>query len=175
MTKFRDGLFGPVIILFTICALITLALAAVYQATLPVIKQGEIKAANEARSRVLASDTFTEVKNVKLPDGVSEIYKADNGAGYVARSASKGYGGPVTFMIGIDNDGRITGIEMFDNSETPGLGTKVGEPDYLALFVGRDSPDAVDGISGATRTSSALKNSITQALEACRLAKEVQR
>jgi electron transport complex protein RnfG len=145
-------------------------MAAVYQATDPVIRRGEIEAANETRSEVLqTSETFTEVTGPAWPQGVSEVYSADNGSGYVVRSSAKGYGGPVVFMIGIDNAGGIAGIQIFEHSETPGLGTKVDNPDYLAQYLGQTNPASVDAISGATRTSNALKTALEQALEAYEL------
>lgn len=171
--KFRDGDVGPVVILLAICAVITLALAAVFTVTDPVIKEGEIAAANEVRSQVLpGSDTFTKVKG-SFPEGVSEVYKADNASGYVIRSAANGYGGAVTFMIGMDKDGGITGINVFDHNETPGLGTKVDNPDYLSQYLGNTDPYSVDAITGATRTSNALKNAVKQAQEAFAIAEGV--
>jgi electron transport complex protein RnfG len=170
--KFRDGTIGPVIILLAICAVITVALAAIYQVTAPVIKEGEIVAANEVRGAVLpGAASFTEVTG-SFPDGVSEVYKADDNSGVVIRSAANGYGGAVTFMIGFDADGAITGINLFDHNETPGLGTKAGEAGYLAQFLGDTDPDSVDAVTGATRTSNALKNAIGQAKEAYAIAKE---
>lgn len=173
MSKFRDGLLGPTVILFAICFVITFSLAAVYNVTEPVIAAGEIAAANAVRTQVLpAGDTFTEVK-AAMPEGVTAAYRADNGSGYVFTSEAKGYGGTVVWMVGVDADGSIIGINLFSHSETPGLGTKVGEPDYIAQYVGGSDPDAVDSISGATRTSNSLKNSLRQALEAYQIAKEV--
>jgi electron transport complex protein RnfG len=172
MSKFRDGPFGPTVILFLICGIIAVALVGTYQVTAPVIEQGEITAANEARKLVLpAGDSFTEVEGINLPDGVSEVYKADNDAGYVIRSAANGYGGPVTFMIGVGADGSVVAISLFSHSETPGLGTRVGEEAYLANYLGKVDPQTVDAITGATRTSNALKNALAQALSAYELAK----
>lgn len=171
--KFRDGLIGPTLILLTICAVITLALAGVYQMTEPVIAKGEIVAANDARAKVLASgDSFTMLDGIELPEGVSEVSRADNGTGFVIRSAANGYGGAVTYMIGIDSDGAVVGIQIFDHNETPGLGTKVGDQGYLDQYMGHTDPFAVDAVTGATRTSNSLKNALNQALAAYELVKE---
>lgn len=171
--KFRDGTPGPTVVLFGICSVIALALAAVYQVTDPLIKQGAVDAANEVKSQVLpAGESFTDIEGITFPEGVSQVSRADNGTGFVIRSAANGYGGAVTFMIGIDRDGAVTGISMFDHSETPGLGTKVGEQPYLDRYYGKTDPGSVDAVTGATRTSNALKNSIRQALEAYEMVKE---
>lgn len=166
MTKFRDGMLGPTVILFVICFVITFALAGVYNVTAPVIAQGEIDAANAMRRQVLPEgDQFTQI-DAELPAGVSDAYKAENGAGFVFTSAAKGFGGAVVYMIGMDADGNVVGIENFSHGETPGLGTKIFDPDYLAHYLGDTDPSSVDAVTGATRTSNSLKNSLKQAIEA---------
>lgn len=170
MSKFRDGLIGPTVILFAICFVITVALAFTYQTTKPIIEQGEIASAEAVRREVLSgSETFTEITDVDLPDGVYEAYKGDNG--YVFKSGAKGFDGIVTYMIGISDSGEITGINMFDANETPGLGTKIGDPAYLEKYYGSVNPVEVDAVTGATRTSNSLKNSLMQARAAFEIVK----
>jgi len=175
MEEFRDGLFGPTIILFVICLVFTFALAFVNRMTAPIIAQGQITALNEVRSKVLpAAESFTEIAGVKFPEGVSEVYRADNGMGFVFRSAAKGFAGNVTFIVGVDMDGKITGIEMFEHDETPGLGSKVADRNFLQNWYGDADPSSVDGITGATRTTNALRNALIRAKEAYMLVKEGQ-
>lgn len=173
MVKFRDGLLGPTVILFSICLVIAFALAQTYTITAPIIEQANADAANEARARVLpGSDTFTLVAGKDLPEGVLEAYIADNDTGFVFKTQFKGFGGPVTFYIGVDGEGRFTGIDMFENDETPGLGSKVGNAEYLSKYYGGSEVDSVDAVTGATITSTALKNALRSALEAYGLVKE---
>lgn len=170
--KFSDGGVGTVLILTAICAVIAFALEGVYQMTAPEIELRKIEAANNARQEVMPlSDSFSPVEGAQLPDGVSEVYKADNGEGFVFRSGAKGFSGTVTFMIGIDKNGEITGINMFEHNETPGLGTKIGAAEYTALYLGSGDHMGIDAVSGATKTTNALKNSISQAKEAFGLVK----
>ena len=172
MAKFRDGMLGPTVILFAICLVITFAMAGTYQATVSVIAQSEIDAANEVRQVVLPdAGTFTVIEKA-LPNGIEQAFKADNGQGYVFRSVAKGFGGPVTYYIGIDQSGNFVGISMFDHSETPGLGSKVSNAEYLEGYYGGAEIDGVDAITGATITSTSLKNALRQALEAYNLVKE---
>jgi Predicted NADH:ubiquinone oxidoreductase, subunit RnfG len=169
--KFRDGMVGPSIILVAICSVMAIALAMVNEMTAPKIAEVEIAAANETRALVLPEgDAFVELVGIALPEGVTEVYAAENGAGYVISSGAKGYDGTVTYMIGIDPEGNVTGINMFDHNETPGLGTKIAAPSYLAQYLGTTDPSMVDGISGATKTSNSLKNALLQAKEAWQLA-----
>jgi electron transport complex protein RnfG len=170
MSKFRDGLIGPTVILFAICFVMTLLLAFTYQTTKPLIDAISIQTANETRAAVLpGAASFEEITDISLPEGVTAAYKADNG--YVFTSGAKGFSGVVTYMIGITNEGEIAGINMFDHDETPGLGTKVAAPEYLAQYGGSASPDDIAAISGATRTSNSLKNSLKQAKAAFELVK----
>lgn len=172
MTRFRDGMIGPTVILFCICFTITFALAGVYNITAPVIEAGELAAADEARREVLSgAGSFTQIANVTLPDGVVDAYRADNGAGYVFTSQARGFDGLVTYVIGMDAGGGVTGISMFDHTETPGLGTKIGEMEYLRNYYGNVDPDEIDAVTGATRTSNSLKNSLKQAAQAYELVK----
>jgi len=175
MEKFRDGLLGPTVILFSIALVITFALAYVNQMTAPIIAEGMVAAADEIRAQVIPSaQTFTEVTGVQLPAGVIEAYRADNGAGFVFRSAAKGYDGDVVFMVGINGDGEIIGIELFQHNETPGLGTKVADTNFLRGWYGSADPTKVDGITGATRTSDALRKALLQAKAAFELIKEAE-
>lgn len=164
--KFRDGFIGPILILCVIGVLITWAVAATYQVTAPEIARGEAEKARIARQEVLpAADDFAQYLGIELPEGVNEAYRANNDAGFVFQASAKGYDGSVPFMIGIDMEGNITGIKMLTNNETKGLGSRVGEPDYLAGYVGSNNPASVDGITGATKTTNALKNSLAAALQ----------
>lgn len=170
MSKFRDGLIGPTVILFAICFVITITLAFTYQSTKPVIEQAEIAAANAVREEVLPGSTsFEKIENIDLPQNVFEVYRGDGG--YVFKSGAKGFDGIVTYMIGINDDGEVTGINMFDSNETPGLGTKVAKDTYISQYYGNVNPDEVDAITGVTKTTNSLKNSLKQAKDAFELVK----
>jgi len=187
MKKFRDGMLGPTVILGTICLVITFALAGTYEATKEPIRLAGLRAAETARALVLpaarteeapqgaeeeAEESFVLIEGIALPEGVKEAYKAVNGSGYVFVAGAKGFGGVVTFYVGMDADGNYVGINMFDHDETPGLGTKVGADSYLEKYYGRNTPSGVDAITGATRTSNALKNTLLACNEAYELVKE---
>lgn len=167
MTKFRDSSLGPAVILCVVCLVITLALSLTHKMTLPIIETSTAKAADNTRMLLLPTgDSFTKLDNISLPDGVVDAYAADNGSGYVFTSQAKGFNGTVSYMIGIDSGGNVVGINLFQHEETPGLGTQIGEEDYLSKYFGSVDPYTVDAVTGATRTSDSLKNSIKQAYEA---------
>ena len=163
LKKFRDGSVGPVIILLAICFVVTYAMSAVYNITAERVEQSKINMANEARFLVLPqADSFSAIE-ADFTQGITEAYRADNGEGFVFASASQGFNGYVTFIIGISPEGEVVGINMFDHNETPGLGTKVGDTNFLEAFLGNTDETKLDGVSGATLTSNALRNAVAQA------------
>ena len=169
LKKLSEEFIRPITVLSAICLLCAWAVAATFAATQPEILRMEAERAREARLVVLPqADDFIQLEAV-LPEGVTEGYRASNGTGFVFLAYARGYGGNVPFMVGIDADGRIAGIEMLSNSETVGFRERVEDPDYLALFFGVYNARqvlGVDSISGVTRTSEALKISLERALEA---------
>ena len=98
---------------------------------------------------------------------VPAVIKTSNDAGYVINAIGKGYGGDMSVLIGLDNDGKITGVKVYEMAETPGIGTKVTEDAaFLATFIGKDSVDGSDAVSGATFSSKGLNEAITNAFDA---------
>ena len=75
----------------------------------------------------------------------------------------KGIGGKVPVTVAIEN-GRITAVEVGDNSETQGIGSKAIEqlPDAI---VAANGTEGVDAVSGATVTSKAIFTAVDEALE----------
>ena len=170
MNKLRDDFVKPIVVLCTICLLCTWAVAATFRATEPEIERMRVERALAARMEVLPeADYFIELTDIELPAGVREAFRAHNGMGFVFEAYARGYAGTVPVMVGLDPEGRIAGIRMLANRETPGIGDLVEDPDYLALFYGLRSPDGVDSISGATVTVDALKNALRHAAEAFEL------
>ncbi|MCK8462482.1 NADH:ubiquinone reductase (Na(+)-transporting) subunit C [Aliiroseovarius sp. S1339] len=86
-----------------------------------------------------------------------------------------GYNGPIRAMLALRGDmNTIAGLTITDQAETPGLGARIEEAEWQALFAGKQIADdkgtlrfsvargpanteyEVDGITGATRTSNAI-------------------
>ncbi len=93
--------------------------------------------------------------------------------GAAIEGSGKGYGGDVAVMVGIDAEGRLTGIGIISHSETPGLGARCTEPAFRDQFAGMEWEDDkavgdIDAISGATFTSVAVVTAINQATAAYR-------
>ena len=107
--------------------------------------------------------------------------------GYVIETVTRGYADEMTVVVGVSNDGRVTGLVVLEAHETLGLGSKaltdhvflsqflnksgtftIGNADAFSGATG-EAADAgeevwVDGITGATVTSKAVARCVTSAV-----------
>ena len=157
----------PALVLVVICVVVSFLLAFTNSVTAPIVEENERVEAEHTRQAVLpGSGTFTEL-DVSAIDGVDSAFRDDGGAGYVATAGYKGYGGTVTVTVGLDNDGRVVGISANVSSETPNVGTKDGQDNYLQNYMGLSGTAAgVDTITNATYSSTAVRTGVTAILEA---------
>ncbi len=81
-------------------------------------------------------------------DGTAkEIYLAKKQGeivGIAFTSIGEGYSGYITIMMGIKPDGTITGMEIIEHEETPGLGSKIENPEFKAQFKGKSTEGSQD-------------------------------
>ena len=181
MTKAKSNVmtdFGaPILVLVLICVIMSGLLALTNSATAPIIAEAERKANEEARLEVLPdADSFLQVEQAGLPDAVKEVYQAENGVGYTFSLTTQGYGGKNTLKmaVGIDMDGKITGVKVLSHKETAGLGSKItADENFYGQFPGLDAAGAAaaDTISGATFSSNYYKAAIADAFAAFDLVK----
>jgi electron transport complex protein RnfG len=132
--------------------------------TAPVIEENQNAAANEALLQVMPNgEGFKSVEfdAEKLPKTIKEVFKEKNG-GYVFKLETVGYGTGLVLMCGINADGTVSGVVCLGSYETLGY-----EKTYGESFTGKDAAgvDAIDTVSGATKTTAAIKNAIKDALE----------
>ena len=160
-----ETIVRPILVLTVICIVVSGMLAVTNMITKPVIDRNAQRKADAGRIALLPqADAFQQVE---YSDGViSEVWAAENGAGYVITGSAKGYGGDLPVMVGIGADGVITAIQVMDNSETPGVGKKTMEPEFTDQFRGRDGSDGVAAVSGATVSSTAVVTVVDAAMAA---------
>lgn len=174
MTKAKSNVVSdfvaPIAVLVIICAVMSCLLALTNDATAPIIAAAEAKAKEEARMEVLPeADSFLQVEIAGLPASVTEVFQAENGAGYTFSLTTQGYGGKNTLKmaVGIDMDGKITGTKVLDHKETAGLGSKITTDAFQGQFPGKDRGlEGVDNISGATFSSNYFRAAIADAYTA---------
>jgi len=86
---------------------------------------------------------------------------------------SWGYRDRIVTLVGVDPEGKITGVKVLSESESPRYtrGFLSDGSSFLTQFIGKDASDNfvlrddVDAITGATVTSSAISRSISAGLE----------
>jgi len=157
MNKSKESFAAPVVVLSAICLVVSLALALTYKVANPIIIRNNEAVAVAARQQILpAADAFTMVEGIEpasSTDGkaaVTEVYAADNGAGYVMTVETTSFGGALTMMVGVGADGALTGVKVTEHADTPGVGTKDMDPGYLAQYSGLTALTSPDNIKKET-------------------------
>ena len=113
------------------------------------------------------STTFTAEDYTGDDANIRNVWKGQTG--YVVETVTYGYAGNITMLIGVHNEGYVTGLQVRDMKETYGLGGEaLTDWEFLAQFL-RTEGNAevgtyVDGISGATVTSKAIARSVNSAV-----------
>ena len=166
----------PVIVLASICLVVTTVLACVNSVTAPIIKAAEEKNAALARSEVLKEARSFEQLDISLSAGVTGVFKGSDDSGYVIMSQAKGYSGDIKIICGIRSDGSVEKVKTLLHSETSGIGSKVADnkSGYNQKYSGTtaDSYMNVDAVSGATVSSKAYKKAVGLALDTFQKIKE---
>lgn len=98
---------------------------------------------------------------------IRSVHKGENG--FVIETVTYGYAGDIRMMIGVSNEGTVTGLVVRDLSETFGLGKRaLNDHVFLAQFLNTSGEaevgSTVDAISGATVTSKAITRSVNSAI-----------
>ena len=158
----------PLLVLVVICLVVSALLGFTNSVTAPIVEENERIAAEQTRKAVLAgAESFTEIECDAEALGITSAYKEDSGKGYVITAGRKGYGGQVVVTVGIDGSGKVVGLSANVSTETSGVGSKAGLPAYTDKYIGLSgSADGVDTISGATYSSTAVRNGVSAALAA---------
>lgn len=72
-----------------------------------------------------------------------------NSLGYALPYEGNGFQGKIRLMVGIGKDlNTLKGLQVLEQVETPGLGTKVTEQDFTNQFVGLEADPQVDWVKG---------------------------
>ena len=165
----------PVFILIAIIAVTVILLGLVNHFTAARIEGIREERAYRSMLAVLpAADIFTPVPYTG--NKVEALYGAYSGTellGHVAAVTAHGFGGEISMTVGVDLDGKVTGVDIVSHSETPGVGSAVTEQDFLSRFVGKSGTvtvnaggNRIDAVTGATLSSKAVAAGVNAALSA---------
>ena len=169
----------PALILLAVAAVVALVLGCISLGTSGRIETLAQEKMNAAMQSVLPAEGYAAVADVSGLDCIDAIYQAGN-SGWVVQVTESGSQGAITMMVGVDSAYVCTGISITEHSETAGLGAIAAQTSdkgeaFRAQFVGKSGTVAVtksggdiDAIAGATITSSAVCQGVTDALAACR-------
>ena len=97
--------------------------------------------------------------------------------GDVHQGKAVGFGnGEVTARLTLNDDGTIAALVIDASTQTPGFGTRCADEEFTAQFIGKSGPftlnENVDGLTGATVTSTAAVEAINAALTSPAMAAE---
>ncbi len=203
------GLVKDTLILFAITLVAGALLGFVNELTKEPIATQERQAKEDACSKVFFEEdangvlskttelSFTALEEAEL-SGVKEVLNANYGGsvyvtevyraylsdetlyGYVVGITTKeGYGGEISFYMGVTMDGTLKGVSLLSIAETPGLGMNaeavlipqfrdVKAEVFTVTKSGAQAAGEIDAITSATITSDAITGGVNAGMEAFR-------
>ena len=113
------------------------------------------------------SESFVVVPYDGEDANIKSVHKADNG--FVIETVVYGYADDIRMMVGVSNEGTVTGLVVMDMAETFGLGAEALTDHVFLAQLLNTSGEAevgtnVDAITGATVTSKAVVRSVNSAV-----------
>lgn len=128
----------------------------------------EDKEMNEMMATILPGNTtFTWEEYDGEDTAIKAVYKGETG--FVIQTSAYGYAGDIVMLVGVSNEGTVTGLVVRDLSETYGLGANaLTDTAYLSQYL-ETAGDAeignnIDAITGATVTSKAVTRAVNSAV-----------
>ena len=175
----KSSLKNMVLVLFSISLIASLCLGLVNMVTEDPIAAAKLAAEQEAVKNVLPEFDAVEATQIdSLAVVVNKATKGDEVVGYAIKCEANGFSGAVKLMVGFDTKGTILNVDVLEQKETPGLGTKMTikgdtiknpllklngkEASKTDLRVKKDGGD-VDALTAATISSRAYTAAVAQA------------
>lgn len=161
-------------IVFTLTLVVLVASVLVFYVegfTTPIIDDYNFEQANLAKFEVLpgvdASDNLDPDLSLDFTGtSITELIIIPN-KGYIYTAVFQGFQSQITYMIGIDLDGNITGYKALIQGDTPGLGAEIGADWYKDQFPGTsiDNISDIDGLAGASITFGSSTGSLLKVID----------
>lgn len=110
------------------------------------------------------SETFTVEPYTGEDVNIRSVHKAENG--FVVETVTYGYADEMTVVVGVNNEGKVTGLVILEAHETLGLGSRaLTDHVFLAQFLNKSGSFAVaahgaDAFSGATAAAETEGDSV---------------
>ena len=178
-----------IIILTAISLVAAVALAKVYDITkVRIAEQERIKTMNglkavlpqfnndvekDAREVIVGQDKKGRDVKIKFYTGKMDEKPVGVAFEMIARD---GYAGDIDILMGVSPEGKVSGIEIIHDTETPGLGKKISQDKWKEEFKGRSLEEGpkfavkkdggvIDQFSGATISPRAVVSAVKKGLE----------
>ncbi len=168
--------FMPPVVLTLICVIVSALLVVAYNVTYVDTTGVLTEKLKESCENILGESDFviltttdSEGKKQALEYGdVVNVIIDKNSDNIILEVVADGYTKDgIDILVGIDKDGKVIGTSVVSLAETPGLGTKVNNDDFLSKFKSADKNtdfDKLDGITGATYSSKGVKSAVKTAI-----------
>lgn len=180
----KSTLVNMTAVLFGITLVASAGVGVVNMITEEPIALAKKAATKSALTEVLPAFESTEEQTLTIDELPITVYTARNGgevAGYAVQTMTKqGFNGVVRLMVGFTPDGEVVNVNVLEQSETPGLGTKMADEGNVLLgsiqgqklenkklvggklAVTKDGGD-VDALTAATISSRAYVDAVNRA------------
>lgn len=180
----KSTLFNMVTVLFCITLVASAGVGAVNMITAEPIAASKQKAVEDAILAVLPAFEQSTAEEMTIDEMPITVHKAVNGSdlvGYAVETMTKnGFNGVVRLMVGFSPEGQVLNVNVLEQAETPGLGTKMCDEDNPLissikgknlesmklvdgrLAVRKDGGD-VDALTAATISSRAYVDAVNRA------------
>ena len=185
----KSTLVNMVSVLAGICLVASACVGAVYSITADPIAKAKAQATIDALNNVLPEfkqSTKTELTIDDMPIAVYTATSGDEVVGYAVETMTKkGFGGVVRMMVGFLPSGKVNNVNVLEQTETPGLGTKMCDegnplvesfkgknPGEMKMAVEKDEGE-VQALTAATISSRAYVDAMSRAYEAYKAASGV--
>lgn len=157
----------PSVVLTIICIVSSILLVFAHDLTKENIdKQKEQKFSSSVEA--LFGKTDSTLVEGDFSDDIEAIAVTPDGKTAIQVTADGYSKGGINILVGIDENGSISGIEFVSLGETPGLGSKVRDiPAFREQFYGKKDASEVqlDAVSGATFSSRGMESAVKKALD----------
>lgn len=149
------------LVLFLICSIAAGFLASIFKIAEPKISE----------QRRLEEDRAIKEVLEQIPEAIEKVekeglifYKAkdsqSNLLAYVFIAEARGYSSDIKIVVSMNPEAEIIAIKILEHQETPGIGSRVEENEFLNQFKNKGVDEQFDTITGATISSRAVIDSL---------------
>ena len=180
----KSSLKNMVVVLFSITLIASLCVGLVNKITFEPIEKAKAENIQKALKNVLPEFDASEEKAMTVDELPVKVHTAKQGeqvVGYAVETmTTKGFSGEFRLMVGFRASGEVYNINVLEHSETPGLGSKMGDEDNSLLVSFKDKNPAnmkqplavvkdggdVQALTAATISSRAYVDAVVRAYNA---------